>query len=41
MGPCQGRVCGPAVEFLTGWHAESVRPPVYPARVQDLCEPGR
>jgi NADPH-dependent 2,4-dienoyl-CoA reductase/sulfur reductase-like enzyme len=31
MGPCQGRVCGPAVEFLLGWRAESVRPPVFPA----------
>jgi len=33
MGPCQGRVCGGAVEFLLGWKAESVRPPVFPARV--------
>jgi NADPH-dependent 2,4-dienoyl-CoA reductase/sulfur reductase-like enzyme len=30
MGPCQGRVCGPAVEFLLGWRAESVRPPILP-----------
>jgi NADPH-dependent 2,4-dienoyl-CoA reductase/sulfur reductase-like enzyme len=37
MGPCQGRICGPAVEFLTGWPSGSVRPPVFPARVQDLC----
>ena len=36
MGPCQGRVCGPAVEFLLGWHAESVRPPVLPVRVESL-----
>lgn len=30
MGPCQGRVCGPAVEFLLGWRAEAVRPPILP-----------
>jgi NADPH-dependent 2,4-dienoyl-CoA reductase/sulfur reductase-like enzyme len=36
MGPCQGRVCGPACEFLFGWSAESVRPPVFPARVESL-----
>jgi NADPH-dependent 2,4-dienoyl-CoA reductase/sulfur reductase-like enzyme len=37
MGPCQGRVCGPAVEFLFGWRAESVRPPVLPASVGALA----
>jgi aspartate oxidase len=36
MGPCQGRVCGGAVEFLFGWRAESVRPPVFPVRVDSL-----
>lgn len=36
MGPCQGRVCGGAVEFLLGWRAESVRPPVFPARIGSL-----
>ncbi len=36
MGPCQGRVCGPATQFILGWHAESVRPPVFPARVESL-----
>jgi NADPH-dependent 2,4-dienoyl-CoA reductase/sulfur reductase-like enzyme len=36
MGPCQGRVCGPAAEFLLGWKHESVRPPVFPARVGSL-----
>lgn len=36
MGPCQGRVCGPAVEFLFGWRMESVRPPIFPARVESL-----
>ena len=36
MGPCQARVCGPAVEFLLGWEADRVRPPVLPVRVKDL-----
>lgn len=36
MGPCQGRVCAPAVEFLLGWNVESVRPPVFPVRVESL-----
>jgi D-hydroxyproline dehydrogenase subunit alpha len=30
MGPCQGRVCGPATEALFGWHTSSVRPPIFP-----------
>jgi NADPH-dependent 2,4-dienoyl-CoA reductase/sulfur reductase-like enzyme len=37
MGPCQGRICGPATEFLFGWRMESVRPPVFPARVENLA----
>lgn len=36
MGPCQGRVCGGAVEFLFGWRTESVRPPVLPVRVESM-----
>jgi len=36
MGPCQGRVCGSAVEFLFGWRAESVRPPILPVRIDSL-----
>ncbi|HZS03569.1 MAG TPA: FAD/NAD(P)-binding oxidoreductase [Blastocatellia bacterium] len=36
MGPCQGRVCGVAIEFLFGWQPESVRPPVFPVRVGSL-----
>jgi len=39
MGPCQGRVCGLAVEYLFGWKAESVRPPVFPVRVQSMLGP--
>jgi NADPH-dependent 2,4-dienoyl-CoA reductase/sulfur reductase-like enzyme len=37
MGPCQGRVCGPAAEFLFGWKVDSVRPPIFPARVESLA----
>ncbi len=37
MGPCQGRICGPAVDFLLGWKVESVRPPIFPARVESLA----
>jgi D-hydroxyproline dehydrogenase subunit alpha len=38
MGPCQGRICGTATEFLFGWEADSVRPPVFPALVSSLAE---
>ncbi|HUX43124.1 MAG TPA: FAD-dependent oxidoreductase [Terracidiphilus sp.] len=38
MGPCQGRVCGGATEFLFGWQADSVRSPIFPARVSGLAE---
>ena len=37
MGPCQGRICGPAAEFLFGWRLESVRPPIFPVTVDSLC----
>lgn len=37
MGPCQGRICGPAAEFLFGWRLESVRPPIFPVTVESLC----
>lgn len=36
MGPCQGRVCGAAAEFLFGWSLDSVRPPVFAARAASL-----
>jgi len=36
MGPCQGRVCGPASEFLFKWNPDSVRPPIFPVRVESL-----
>lgn len=38
MGPCQGRVCGPAVEFLFGWKPASVRPPIFATALQSLIE---
>jgi D-hydroxyproline dehydrogenase subunit alpha len=37
MGPCQGRICGAATEFLFGWSADSVRPPVFPALLSSLA----
>jgi NADPH-dependent 2,4-dienoyl-CoA reductase/sulfur reductase-like enzyme len=36
MGPCQGRVCGPALEFLYGWPADTVRLPSEPALLSTL-----
>jgi len=41
MGPCQGRVCGPALEFLLEWKPESVRPPIFPVRVESLVAAAR
>jgi NADPH-dependent 2,4-dienoyl-CoA reductase/sulfur reductase-like enzyme len=37
MGPCQGRICGPVVEFLFGWKAPEPRPPLFPADVATLA----
>ncbi len=37
MGPCQGRVCGPAVEHLLGWPAGSIRPPLFPTAASNLA----
>lgn len=37
MGPCQGRVCGPATKFLYDWSPESVRPPIFPVRLENLA----
>lgn len=36
MGPCQGRICGPAAEFFFGWNVDSVRPPIFPVFVASL-----
>jgi NADPH-dependent 2,4-dienoyl-CoA reductase/sulfur reductase-like enzyme len=40
MGPCQGRICGPACAFLFGWeHAQrQKRPPVFPADMATLAD---
>ncbi len=37
MGPCQGRICGPATQFLFKWNPDSVRPPIFPVRVESLA----
>jgi len=36
MGPCQGRICGGATDFLFGWKPDAVRLPVSPVRVASL-----
>ena len=36
MGPCQGRICGGATDFLYGWTQDSVRVPLTPARISSL-----
>ena len=36
MGSCQGRVCGTALEFLFGWRDRSVRPPIFPVKMENL-----
>ncbi|HET7321886.1 MAG TPA: FAD/NAD(P)-binding oxidoreductase [Longimicrobiaceae bacterium] len=38
MGPCQGRICGPALECLFGWEDQSVRSPVVNATVDTLLQ---
>jgi NADPH-dependent 2,4-dienoyl-CoA reductase/sulfur reductase-like enzyme len=30
MGPCQGRVCAPALAFVHGWPSDTIRPPIFP-----------
>ena len=37
MGPCQGRICGPATQTLFGWTPTSVRPPLSPVPIHALC----
>jgi hypothetical protein len=36
MGPCQGRVCGTAMQHLFGWPEDNVRPPLQPATISSL-----
>lgn len=33
MGPCQGRICGAATQFLYGWEMPMPRPPLFPSSV--------
>ena len=40
MGPCQGKVCGPALEFLFGWESDSVRVPLRPTPLSGWALPG-
>jgi NADPH-dependent 2,4-dienoyl-CoA reductase/sulfur reductase-like enzyme len=37
MGPCQGRICGAASEFLFGWNTGSSRPPLFPVSCASLA----
>jgi NADPH-dependent 2,4-dienoyl-CoA reductase/sulfur reductase-like enzyme len=37
MGPCQGRICGAATDFLLGWNADSIRPPLFPTLLSSLA----
>lgn len=41
MGPCQGRICGGALEFLAGWEPDTVRPPLFPVSCGVLAELSR
>jgi len=38
MGPCQGRICGPALAFLHGWPPDSARPPLAPTPLAALMQ---
>jgi D-hydroxyproline dehydrogenase subunit alpha len=40
MGPCQGRVCGPALQRLLGSEPPQVRPPVLPVSIRTLAAAG-
>jgi NADPH-dependent 2,4-dienoyl-CoA reductase/sulfur reductase-like enzyme len=36
MGACQGRVCGGATEFLFDWQPGTIRPPIFPVKLENL-----
>ncbi|MEO5566890.1 MAG: FAD/NAD(P)-binding oxidoreductase [Gemmatimonadaceae bacterium] len=36
MGPCQGRVCGAAMQCIRGWEADTVRAPIQPVSISTL-----
>jgi NADPH-dependent 2,4-dienoyl-CoA reductase/sulfur reductase-like enzyme len=38
MGPCQGRICGPALQTIFGWRNMSVRPPLFPVPLSALWD---
>jgi len=38
MGPCQGRVCGAATEFLFSWKKDAGRLPILSSSVQTLLQ---
>jgi len=38
MGPCQSRVCGPALRLMKGWGPDRVRPPLFPIPTAALAE---
>jgi NADPH-dependent 2,4-dienoyl-CoA reductase/sulfur reductase-like enzyme len=38
MGPCQGRICGPAMGHLREWAPDRVRAPIYPSLVSSLAD---
>ena len=40
MGPCQGRVCGPALRLMKGWSHDRVRPPLFPIPTAALAQIG-
>jgi NADPH-dependent 2,4-dienoyl-CoA reductase/sulfur reductase-like enzyme len=41
MGPCQGRICGGALEFLAGHQADLARPPLFPISCGTFAELSR
>ena len=36
MGPCQGRICGPIIAHYFGFAPDSVRPPLFPTKLENL-----
>ncbi|MEH6437587.1 FAD-dependent oxidoreductase [Massilia sp. DD77] len=38
MGPCQGKTCGPACQFLFGWAPPAPRMPIVPAGARALSQ---
>jgi NADPH-dependent 2,4-dienoyl-CoA reductase/sulfur reductase-like enzyme len=37
MGPCQGRICAPACNFLFNWQDQSIRPPIFPSALSNFA----